>query len=166
MKFTNLGSNVILLLLLSALAWGGIFALLVVYLIGTPSFVGWLIVSLFLTGMVVCISLMGLEIFRPSNAEKQDSTKQQPLKGPPKISELQLDDFPPVASQTPSPASPAVHLLPPLQVPLPALAPLQQHALRSVLTLQMQPPSAQPPPITQSLRPQESAVSGSLPGGR
>jgi len=164
LKFTNLGSNIIILLLLSALGWGGIFALFAVWLIGAPTFVGWSIVLLFLLGTLVCLCLMGLEIFRPADLQKkQDAARGQPLKHPPHVPAQQLDDFPKAASPPP----PEILPLPVLQISLPTLAPLQQHALGGVIVRQMQPVAPQTPaapPITQPLQPQ-SAITGRLRRG-
>lgn len=156
MKFTNLGSNIIVLLLLSALGWGGVFALFAVGAVGAPPVVGWSIVSLFLLGILICLGLMGLEIFRPGDTHpKQDVMKQQSLGPPPEVPAQELDDF----TQT---TTPQVHPLPGLQISLPTLAPLQQHALGGVIVRQMQPPASQSPatlPIAQSTHPQEATVS-------
>lgn len=153
MKFTNLGSNVILLLLLSALAWGGLFAVFAVWLIGAPTFIGWGIVSFFLFGSIICLCLMGLEIFRPADVQKmQEPAKEQPLRSPPEDPGPQPDDFQKAAPSL----SPEILPLPVLQISLPTLAPLQQHALGGVLVRQNQPMAAQTPaapPITQSIRP-------------
>lgn len=113
---------------------------------------------MFLLGTLTCLGLMGLEIFRPVQTHKKnEATKEQPLKRPPEVPIQRLDDFPQIASPLP----PDVVPLPGLQISLPTLAPLQQHAFGGMLVRPLQTlanPSPAAPPITQSIRTQESPV--------